>query len=211
MCTSSGIETNVEVKREHMKSMAVATLNFLGEATKSSALQAVEEAQVKVVGEWEPLEVIMDSGAHVSVGPRHVGAKAGYSVQESEGSKAGVCYTAANGGEIPNLGERLLAVITEEGTVRGMTQQVADVTKTLEAVRANLRSGHAVIFNDDGNGTGTGSFMVNKATGELNAIHDDGFNYIMRRWIIPAQEVPQIMTNMQGDPAAAMDFTRQAS
>ena len=188
--------------------MVAATLGFLGEATQGDGLQAVGEVKANMVGEWESLEVIMDSGAHVSVGPRNIGSKAGYVVQESAASRAGVCYTAANGGEIPNLGERLLAVITEEGTVRGMTQQVADVTKPLEAVRANLKSGHAVIFNDDGSGNGTGSFMVNKTTGEINAIHDDGSNFVMRRWIIPAQEVPGILKNMQGDPDAP--FQRQS-
>ena len=191
--------------------MVAATLGFLGEATQGDSLQAVGEAQANMVGEWESLEVIMDSGAHVSVGPRNIGSKAGYTVRESAASRAGVCYTAANGGEIPNLGERLLAVITEEGTVRGMTQQVADVTKPLEAVRANLKSGHAVIFNDDGSGNGTGSFMVNKSTGEINAIHDDGSNFVMRRWIIPAQEVPEIVKHMQGDPEAAAPFHKQAS
>ena len=193
------------------KEMVAATLSFLGEATQANSLQAVGEAQASAFGEWESLEVIMDSGAHVSVGPRNIGTKAGYTVRESEASRAGVCYTAANGGEIPNLGERLLAVITEEGTVRGMTQQVADVTKPLEAVRANLQSGHAVIFNDDGSGNGSGSFMVNKATGEINAIHDDGSNFVMRRWIIPAQEIPQILQSMQDDPEAAARFHRQAS
>ena len=66
---------------------------------------------------------------------------------------------------------------------------MADVTTALEAVRANLRAGHAVIFDDDGSGNGSGSFMVNKATGEINTIHDDGRNFIMKRWIIPVQEV----------------------
>ena len=83
--------------------MVAATLGFLGEATQGDSLQAVGEAQANKAGEWESLEVIMDSGAHVSVGPRNIGSKAGYAVQESAASRAGVCYTVANGGEIPNL------------------------------------------------------------------------------------------------------------
>ena len=182
-----------------------ATLNFLGAAQAEGEIQAV----APVSGEWEPFEVIMDSGANVSVGPRDVGVKAGYQVQEGEASRAGVCYTAANGGEIPNLGERFLAVLTEEGTVRGVEQQVADVTKSLEAIRANVKAGHTVVFDDDGTGRGVGSLMVNKTTGEVNAIHDDGSNYVMRRWIIPKNEVPQIVAaiHAQGNPE---DFPRQA-
>ena len=124
------------------------------------ACKARAEAAIHAVSheteDWESVEVIMDSGAHVSVGPRELGRKAGYKVQESPGSRAGVCYTAANGGELPNLGQRFMAVLTEEGTLKGMEQQVADVTKPLEAVRANLMAGHAVVFDDDGTGQGTG-------------------------------------------------------
>jgi len=102
-----------------------------------------------------------------------------------------------------------LAVLTEEGTVRGVEQQVADVTKSLEAIRANVKAGHTVVFDDDGTGRGVGSFMVNKTTGEVNVIHDDGSNYVMRRWIIPKNEVPQIVAAIhdQGNPAG---FPRQA-
>jgi hypothetical protein len=135
----------------------------------------------------------MDSGAHVSVGPPALGKVAGYAVEESPGSRAGICYTAANGGEIPNLGQRFMAVLTEEGTIRGMEQQVVDVTKPLESVRANVRAGHAVIFDDDGTGQGMGSYLINKSTGEINAIRDDGKDYIMRRWIVPPGMVPDVM------------------
>ena len=182
-----------------------ATLSFLGKAQQESELQAVAPAS----GEWEPFEVVMDSGANVSVGPRDVGVKAGYEVQEGAASRAGVRYTAANGGELPNLGERFMAVLTEEGTVRGLEQQVADVTKSLEAIRANVKAGHAVVFDDDGTGRGVGSFMVNKTTGEVNAIHDDGSNYVMRRWIIPRHEVPQVVASLQ--PQGNLEgFPRQA-
>jgi hypothetical protein len=98
-----------------------------------------------------------------------------------------------------------MAVMTEEGSVRGVTQQVGDVTKNLEAIRAVLKTGHAVIFNDDGQGNGAGSFMVNKMTGEINAIRDNGSDYVMRRWIIPQSEVETMMANDAATPAG---FTR---
>ena len=169
-------------------------LNYLGET--QAALQAVA-GEAKTEPTWEPVEVIMDSGAHVSVGPPTLGRQAGYKVEASPGSRAGICYTAANGGELPNLGQRFMAVVTEEGTLRGMEQQVADVTKPLESVRANVRAGHAVIFDDDGTGRGMGSYLINKSTGEVNAIRDDGKDYIMRRWIVPPGMVHNVM-NEQG-------------
>ena len=173
------------------KPAALRMLQGLWEARSEAALQSVEANHKP---EWESTEVIIDSGAHVSVGPPKQGKKAGYAVQESPGSRAGVCYTAAGGGELPNLGQRLMAVLTEEGTIKGMHQQVADVIKPLEAVRANVKANHAVIFDDDGTGRGLGSYMINKTTGEMNIIRDNGSDYIMRRWIIPEPEVPSAMS-----------------
>ena len=62
-------------------------------------------------------------------------------------------YGIANGDEIPNLGEKLFAVVTEEGTVRGMRPQVADVSKALQSVRALVRTEHVVVFGDGESGT----------------------------------------------------------
>ena len=83
--------------------------------------------------------------------PPHVAD--GYAIHESAASRAGVQYEIANGDEIPNLGEKLFAVVTEEGTVRGMRPQVADVSKALQSVRALVSTGHVVVFGDGGRGT----------------------------------------------------------
>jgi len=184
--------------------IAEKTVGYLGIMKQEAAINAVNDQNI---GNWEPMEVIMDSGAHISVGPPKTGELAGYTVEESVDSKAGVTYTAANGSPIPNLGQRIMAVMTEEGSVRGVVQQVADVTKDLEAIRAVLKTGHAVVFNDDGSGNGSGSFMVNKQTGELNAIHDNGMDYVMRRWIIPKNDVESMMAQ----EATAAGFTRHGS
>ena len=197
------------IKKTKGKKMEAAKqmIRYLGEAREEAALQAVTTENAS--SQWEAVEVIVDSGAHVSVGPPELGKKAGYAVEESPGSRAGICYTAANGGELHNLGQRFMAVLTEEGTLRGMEQQVANVTKPLEAVRANVRAGHAIVFDDDGTGRGTGSYMINKSTGEINWIHDDSKDYIMKRWIVPRQEVPAVK-KAYGDSIAAnsQDFRR---
>ena len=96
-----------------------------------------------------------------------------------------------------------MAVVTEEGTLRGMEQQVADVTKRLESVRANVRAGHQVVFDDDGTGQGMGSYLINKTTGEINMIRDDGKDYVMRRWIVPPGMVQNVMNEQ--------DFQRRGS
>ena len=131
--------------------------------------------------EWEFLEAIVDSGATVTVIPPHVGR--GYDIVPSEASRAGVHYEVANGEEIPNLGEKLLAVVTEEGSWRGLKAQVADVSKPLQSVRSLVRSGHVVVFGDGENGCS--HYVLNKTTGECTAVRDDGTNYLMGMYVIP--------------------------
>ena len=135
-------------------------------------------------GEWEWIEAILDSGATVTVIPPHVGV--GYDVMEGEASKAGVKYEVANGEEIPNLGEKLMAIMTAEGSVRGMLAQVADVSKPLQAVRSLVRAGHLVVFGDGENGDE--NYIYNKFSGERTAVTDDGINYLMGMWIVPPGE-----------------------
>ena len=101
--------------------------------------------------EWEVMGAVVESGASVIVIPPRVAG--GYAIRESAASRAGVQYEIANGDEIPNLCEKLFAVVTEEGTVRGTRPQVADVSKALQSVRALVSTGHVVVFGDGGSGT----------------------------------------------------------
>ena len=136
-------------------------------------------------GMWEYFEAILDSGASVTVVPPSLAKE--YEVVEGEASKAGVKYEIANGDEIPNLGEKLMPIMTNEGTTRGLRAQVADVSKPLQAVRSLVRSGHAVIFGDGDNGDC--HYVVNKMTGEVNMVKDDGVNYLMGMYVIPKAEM----------------------
>ena len=49
-----------------------------------------------------------------------------------------------------------------DGTLRGYATQRADVTKSLQAVRALVKSNHAVCF---GLGDGNDQLIINKITG----------------------------------------------
>ena len=153
-------------------------------------LNKVGEANFE--GKWERIRAIMDSGATVPVMSPSTGRH--YKGTESEASKAGVMYACANGDTIPNLGEKAMPVVTQEGTVRGYFSQMADVTTPLQSVRHLYKSGHLVVFD------GPESFMYNKNTGEVNAIEDDGFNYVQELWVIPPDELHNVNS---------LDFTRQ--
>jgi hypothetical protein len=147
----------------------------------AGTLNAVAESH----GRWEKIRNIMDSGATVTVVPPTAGKL--YELQESPASRAGVEYEVANGEALPNLGQKLLPVVTQEGSLRALLAQVADVTTGLQSVRSMHATGHVVVFD------GPQSFTLNKFTGEVNAIEDDGMNYIMESWIVPPEELDNQM------------------
>ena len=123
----------------------------------------------------------MDSGATITVIHPSVGKL--YEVTESAASKAGVQYQLANGDELLNLGKKFLPLVTKESTTREMMAQVADVTMPLHSPRALHASGHMVVLD------GENSFVLNKITGEVNCMEDDGVNYLMDMLIIPPEEL----------------------
>ena len=86
--------------------------------------------------------------------------------------------------------------MTNEGSMRAMLTQAADIIDGLQSVRAMNATGHLVVFD------GPESFTLNKFTGELNAIEDDGYNYIMESWICPPEEVDQqiVAAGFPGQP-----------
>lgn len=144
--------------------------------------QSLNPATQKESAEWEYVEAILDSGATVTVFPPSVGKA--YAIQEGEAARAGVTYEIANGEEIPNLGEKLMPIMTNEGSMRGLKAQIANVTKPLQAVRSLIKTGHLVVFGD---GDGDEHYVLNKITGEKNAIRDDGVNYLMSMYVVPPE------------------------
>ena len=164
------VSTNESTTTPATKVNTVSFLKMLGEARKAG--QALMSARgPEFSGKWERLRTTMDSGATVTVIPPTAGKW--YDLQESPASRAGVEYEVANGDKIPNLGQKLLPVVTNEGGLRGMLAQVADVSGALTSARALNATGHAVVIDGDE------SFVLNKETGEVNLIEDDGvaFNF----------------------------------
>ena len=104
----------------------------------------------------------------------------------SAASKAGVMYEIANGEEIPNLGEKLMAIVTDDGAWRGLQAQVADVSKMLQSVRSLVKAGHTVVFGDGDDGHS--HYVYHKLSGECIGVRDDGVNYLMGMHIVPRDE-----------------------
>ena len=94
--------------------------------------------------------------------PPHVGRA--NDIQPSDAVNAGVKYEIANGDQILNLGEKLMPIVTAEGSWKGMRAQVADVSTPLRAVRSLVKAGHIVVFGDGEDGRK--NYIVNRISGE---------------------------------------------
>lgn len=83
----------------------------------------------KNVWESRPQPILIDSGASTSVLPlkwcTHVRTK------ETEASRRGEHYTAANGGEIYNKGEKAVTMVSREGPLRNMKFTSYDAERVL--------------------------------------------------------------------------------
>ena len=163
-------------------------INVLTRVSKDVVNAATEERDaIDPNGKWEEIEVIIDSGATAPVFPPSVGKL--YKVQASEGSRNGDEYRVANGERIPNLGEKVFPVVTEENTVRGITAQIADVTDSLQSVRhTNANHNGVWLYGDE-------SFVINMLTGEVNKIADNGKNFVTKVWVIPPDEANAVMAD----------------
>ena len=138
------------------------------------------------------LSIVVDSGACQSVmDPEDV---PDYEVTETAESRRGDNFNSATGEEIPNLGELKIPMVTREMSIRSMRFAAAPVTKPLGSVKSMNKANHIVLFDEDG------SFIMNKATGEVNMLREEDGNFILDVWVPPPQ--------MSAEEAAA-SFHRQ--
>ena len=130
---------------------------------------------VKEEGDWEELELTVDSGATDTV----IQPKTLPSIEITEGPafKRGVEYEMANGEYAPNLGEKKFQGVTEEGSLRGLTAQVVEVSQNLLSVHRCVKAGNRVVFDSDG------SYVENKATGEVNWLTETGNLWTLKLWV----------------------------
>ncbi len=170
-------------------------LNVFNPTSSKEGLCPISKAPMtkNVREQWEELLAIVDSGATVPV--LHPKVAAAYELEESAASRAGVEYELANMDTDPNLGQKRFAVLTQEGTLRGYQSQCADVGKALLSVRALVHSKNAVCF---GLGPeGEDHLIINRVTGEINRMEDNGINYLQRLLIIPPDQIAAIQQKLE--------------
>ena len=120
----------------------------------------------------------MDSGAADTVA--NEGLTPWIPVKETEASKAGLQYNAANNGIIKNLGEKDLDVLNDNFIPGGITVQICDkVNKFLAAVSQIGKAGNKItFFDDDGKHR-----IVNKTTWEETPMFEENGTFHMNLWV----------------------------
>ena len=104
--------------------------------------------------------ITMDSGSHHNVMPkRMVNAKR---IRQSEYSKRGIHYVAANQGKIPNEGETSFEFETLEGDDECWDFQIAEVNKALGSIADRVDNNNRVVFDKDEHTGRDVSYILNK-------------------------------------------------
>ena len=168
----------------------VPLMGFVKEKPKDLPLDLLypEEVQTELhpcisneKGGWRRIKGVMDSGASASVA--HPSECPDYEVVPSAGSKIGQEYTSASGDPIPNLGEKTLDVVTDDGIETQIKYQAADVSRTLNSVSevcdAGGPEGQYVMF------TKWGGSIWNPVTGRTTKFAREGGIYTLDMWVKP--------------------------
>ena len=125
--------------------------------------------------EWTRLRTVMDSGAAESVGPPSMAP--GVPIHESPGSRKGQAYIAAGGERIPNIGQRILSVVTNEGHEAQALYQMAEVTRPLTAVGSTCDRGNVVVYGP------YGGCIINRESGLQTNFERRGGTYELDLWV----------------------------
>ena len=149
------------------------SLGSLREITNDSA-RAVGETP-----EWEELDMMVDSGASVTVINNEM-----VKAVEAADAKPNVRYEVADGSLIENMGRKTFNAVTNGGVLHQMTAEVTDVKKALLSVVKLVKSGNRVVF-DEGN-----CFIENKNTKQRIPIEERNGAYVLKVWINRDQSSP---------------------
>jgi len=166
--------------------------------------------------EWVEMKAIMDSGAAETIcGTQHVVKD---SVKSTKASRSGMTYYAADGGEIPKLGESKIAGESSEGIPVSLTAQVSNkVSRILIAIRRACEQGNMVVFGADRDALQNlancdviePNVIMNKKTKVTSKIQDEGGLYTYSIWQkrkIPEENVGMVSQDSQDQDDAWSPF-----
>ncbi len=134
-----------------------------------------EMAAPEKMNNWRYVELLADSGAVDNVGDPKSFPE--YRLRESEGSRSGLHYLAANNGGIRNQGEQLLTCKSSEGIPFKLRMQSAEVSRPILSVIRLTESGKEVTFRKNG---GT---IRDPKTGMTTEFQRKHGVYVLRMWV----------------------------
>ena len=123
---------------------------------------------------WGRVRIQIGSGAIDTVGPKDIAGA--FKMRETEMSKRGIGFVAANGSGIKSYGEKKIAGYTDDGEGVSMRVQCADVKNVLCSVH-KMNLGCNVVVLDSGR-----SYMQNEGSGQKTKIHYKDGQYVMYLW-----------------------------
>ena len=126
-------------------------------------------------GNWERVPVTLDSGAVHSVIPRRYAQV--FQVKQTEASRRGMGYRAANGTKIVNEGQRDIRGYTKGGNLVDMAMNVCDVTKPLGSAMSMMKAGNRIVLDEEG------SYILNKASGKTTGVEDRDGSLVFDIWV----------------------------
>ena len=126
-------------------------------------------------GEWEDVELAVDSGASETV--INEGMVASVRIQEGEASIRGVEYEVANGVRTPNQGEKRFIGVSSEGISRKLAAQVCDANKGMLNMSKLKRGGGSRVVLDAG-----GPFIEDKRIGGRMNLSENNGMYMITLW-----------------------------
>jgi hypothetical protein len=124
---------------------------------------------------WRYIELLVDSGAVDNVGDPRVFPE--YRLRESDGSRNGLHYLAANNGNIKNEGEINLSCRSSEGIPFKLRMQGAKVSRPILSVIRLTESGKDVIFKKNG------GIIRDTKTGVTTTFRRKHGIYVMGIWV----------------------------
>ena len=164
---------SIRAARVYTADPELQSLNSLREIINDSA-RAVGEAP-----EWEELDMMVDSGASVTVINNDM-----VKAVSAQDAKPHVRYEVADGSLIENMGRKTFNAVTNCGVFHKMTAEVTDVHKALLSVIKLVKSGNRVVFAEGD------CYIENISTNKKIPIEERNGAYVLKVWINRNQEGP---------------------
>ena len=100
-----------------------------------------------------------------------------FEIDETQASKNGWYYSAANGSPIKNYGQRSLTGFTDEGFPMEAAVQIAEVKRNLASAMKIVKAGNRIVLDE------AGSYIEDKKTGRAIQVQTENGDFQFEIWV----------------------------